>query len=336
MDTALARRRAHIVLVGAAIGAALGFAYMLAIEPPGWAAAARGMAAGAAIAGGVTLLETYGAASAAGRALRRLPFAAFVAVKVGLWIVWIMPVLAVVRHFAPPTERGTFVLAGDALYSLAVSFVIVSLMEVDRLLGPGVLWRLVIGRYHRPVLEDRAFLLLDIESSSGIAEDIGDERFLGLLHRVITDVSEAIVAHGGEIYRFVGDGIIVSWPTVAAVRDARILHCLAAVVAVMERNRETYRSEFGVAPLGRAAMHAGPIAVGEVGDARREIAFLGDTLNTASRMDQECRKLGRRALISSDLLARLAVPDGMRVESLGDVMLRGKSHTVALHAIEIG
>lgn len=336
IDSAVRRRQLRVVVAGTLGGAAFGLGYVLALAPWSAGAALRGLAAGAAIAFGVTAMETVGRASAIGRALRRLPFAAFVLAKTALWLTWILAVLAAVRQFAPALERGAFFLVGDVAYSLAVSLLVISVMEVDRLLGHGVLWRLVTGRYHRPVIEERAFLLLDLVGSTAIAERIGDERFLALLDRVITDVSEDIAAHDGEIYRYVGDSIIVSWPVARAVEESRIVRCLVAVSARMGVHRPAYEREFGVSPTGRAALHAGPIAIGEVGVLRREITFLGDTLNTASRIEQEARRFGRYALISGDLLERIALPDGVRAVPLGEVALHGKARPVELHALEWG
>jgi adenylate cyclase len=332
-DSAIRRRQLRVVVAGAGVGAALGLGYVLALAPWTPGAVMRGLAAGAAIAGGISLLETVGRAGAAGRALRRLPFALFLLAKTALWLVWILAVLAVIRRLAPEAERDAFLIARDVAYSLTVSFAVVSLMEIDRLLGQGVLWRLLTGRYHRPVIEERAFLLMDLVGSTAIAEQLGDERFLALLDRVIGDVSEDIAAHGGEIYRYVGDSIIVSWPVARAIDDARIVRCIVAVSGRMEERRAAYEREFGVSPRGRAALHAGPIAIGEVGELRREITFLGDTLNTAARIEQEGRRAGEYAMISGTLLARLALPTGVTTTPLGARTLAGKARAIELFAL---
>jgi adenylate cyclase len=334
VEPALRRRRLRVVVAGAFAGSLLGLGYVLALAPFGAGAVARGLAAGAAIGGGVAALETFGAGTAPGRAVRRLPFGAFVLAKTAAWLAWILAVIAAIRAAAPAEERTGFFLAGDVVYSLAVSFAVVAVMEVNRLLGQGVLWRLVTGRYHRPVVEERAFLVLDLAGSTAMAEKLGDVGYLRLLDRIIADVSEDIAAHGGEIYRYLGDAILVSWPLARAVEGAAILRCVAAVARRMAANRAAYEREFGVAPRGRAALHAGPIAVGEVGELHREITFLGDTLNTAARIEQHCRAIGRRTVISGALLARLAPPAGIRVEPLGAVALPGKAAPIELFALE--
>jgi adenylate cyclase len=131
----------------------------------------------------------------------------------------------------------------------------------------------------------------------------------------------------------VGDAVISSWPLRDALHNAAIVRCLFAVERRAKVERPMYLREFGVAPVLRAVLHAGPIAVGEVGDSRREITFLGDTLNTAARLEQVCGELGHRAVISQQLLARLTLPEGVRAEALGPIPLAGKVQPVSLYAL---
>jgi adenylate cyclase len=55
----------------------------------------------------------------------------------------------------------------------------------------------------------------------------------------------------------------------------------------------------------RAALHAGPVISGEIGESKRDIVFHGDVMNTATRLEQATRDLDRRFLVSADALNRL-------------------------------
>src|SRR3546814_3719670 len=103
-------------------------------------------------------------------------------------------------------------IAGDIAFSLAASFVFVSSMSVARLIGPGVLASLLTGRYLRPREEQRIVLFLDLVGSTGIAERIGDVRFHALLSETFTRLSRIVTDSGGEVYRYVGDSMIATWP----------------------------------------------------------------------------------------------------------------------------
>jgi adenylate cyclase len=328
------RRRIRIASIGALVGAGFGTAYVAAIIGRTPSLLARGALTGALIASGLALIEILGAATRGGRLLRRLPFAAFVAARTAIWVAWTTAVLLFVPFVLQVSSANAAEgFARGIAYSVVVSLLFVALLELSRLLGSGTMWKLVTGRYHHPRIEERAFLLLDLVGSTAVAERIGDARFLAFLDRLICDIGEDISAHDGEIYRYVGDATIVSWPIDRAIADAAIVRCLFAVAGRISRQRYTYQREFGVGPAVRAALHAGPIAVGEVGDSRREITFLGDTLNTAARIEKVCGDLGRNAVISGSLLNRLSLPPGIRADPLGEIALAGKLRPVELYAL---
>ena len=96
---------------------------------------------------------------------------------------------------------------------------------------------------------------------------------------------------------------------------------------------ETYRTRFGALPEFRASLHRGPIVAGEMGDVRREIAFVGDTLNVAARLLDAAKELGRDVLVSQDLLERTALPAGLRAEPLPTLTIRGRSAPLAIAAL---
>jgi adenylate cyclase len=58
-----------------------------------------------------------------------------------------------------------------------LAFVISLGIQVQRLVGPGVFWPLLVGRYQRPRTEVQVFLFMDLESSTTLAESLGHERY---------------------------------------------------------------------------------------------------------------------------------------------------------------
>jgi adenylate cyclase len=75
------------------------------------------------------------------------------------------------------------------------------------------------------------------------------------------------------------------------------------------------------------------VVTGEMGSVKKEIVFLGDTVNTAARIQDFCRETGDRVLASADLIDRLELPPGVAKRSLGDLRLRGKGANLALYAL---
>ena len=104
--------------------------------------------------------------------------------------------------------------------------------------------------------------------------------------------------------------------------------------ARIEARAERYRQRYGEVPRFKAGCHGGWVVTAEVGDLKRDIVHSGDVVNTASRIEGECRPRGRRLLVSEALLARMPDIAEASVESLGAAALRGKAEPVALAAVE--
>ena len=121
-----------------------------------------------------------------------------------------------------------------------------------------------------------------------------------------------------------------------AVRSVVYLVVFLAAIAVgqfLVPNGADYEREFGAAAQVRASLHCGPVVVGEMGSVKKEIALLGDTLNTAARLVDVCRDSGESVIASADLLDRLVLPPGVAARSLGLIRLRGKEQAIGLCAL---
>ena len=87
-------------------------------------------------------------------------------------------------------------------------------------------------------------------------------------------------------------------------------------------------------PGFRAALHAGPVVAGEMGDSKFYIVLLGDTVNTTARIGQACRELDRAFLVSAEALALINLPNGVESERMQPPAMKGKSRKVPLYAID--
>jgi adenylate cyclase len=102
----------------------------------------------------------------------------------------------------------------------------------------------------------------------------------------------------------------------------------------LARRRGHYLAEFDAAPQLRGALHLGPLVVGEMGDVKREIVLLGDTMNTTARIEEACRTTGCDTIASAALVrAAQPMPEDVRAESLGRFELRGKEGALELFAL---
>ena len=95
-----------------------------------------------------------------------------------------------------------------------------------------------------------------------------------------------------------------------------------------------YQRDFGVVPRFRAGLHAGPVIVSECGDAKRQLAYFGDTMNVAARVCDYCKTVDQSLVISGDLLRQMVIPADLRVDNAKSIALRGRQQRIEAHAIE--
>jgi adenylate cyclase len=318
-----------VVLVSAAVGAPFGYLDSVFSGGSGAHGIVRGAVTGLLTGGPIGALEIFALGGFLREHMRRLPFALHIGLRSVVYAALIVAGLFGGALAVPGVSTG--VTTRSVLFSVAVSIGFNLVTGARELLGPGVLFKFVSGRYHRPRVEERVLLFVDLESSTKIAERLGELRFLDFLNRFVADVTDAIVEEGGEIHKYVGDEVIALWRGDDGAGAVRA--CFTAMSTLARRAR-LYESEFGQRANFRAGLHAGPVVLGELGYSKMEIALLGDTMNTAARIHELCRETDNRVIASDTLLARAgALPPGVEKRALGPVALRGKERALELYAL---
>jgi len=282
-----------------------------------------------------------------GQAFDRAPFIVAFAAK---WILYGGAIVLVLESMVGRRVAATLLLGSEhaqalnaqmttasATLGIAVSFLVAFtfslVFELGDLIGQRTLRDIVLGRYHRSRIEERFFLFIDVAGSTQLAERVGPDavhRFLGEVFRLSSDPIEE---HGGEVYQYVGDEMVITWTVPAGRVGARAAIAFFAVERALGQSAWMFEREFGVMPRLRAALHAGPVITGEVGGSRRAIVYHGDVMNTTSRIEQATRELDRQFLASSDALERLPRLDDFLLEDLGPQRLRGRAAPIRVYAI---
>jgi adenylate cyclase len=334
-------QRLRLLALMVATSAAAGSLYAIIQAPPdsGWIMqVATGATIGAMISSCVIGFELFGEPWLFERRGRRLPLLAAIllrAIGYGVVIIASLLVFPWVYSGAEPSLLRPG-LVSDVVFSIAASFVFVSLTSIARLIGPGVLGSLLTGRYYHAREEQRIVLFLDLVGSTGLAEEIGNVPFHALLSETFTRLSRLVTDFGGEVHRYVGDALIATWPLGTPDENARPIRCLFACRDALEAARSDLWRPHGHVPGFRASLHSGPVVVGEIGGFKREIALVGDAMNTAARLEQACRTTGHALLASKPLLDRTLMPPGIVATSIGNHLLRGKAERLELFALERG
>ncbi len=328
-----------ITLISVMAGAAYGSFETVAAGGDGAEGVLRGAVVGGLISSILSVLEIFILNGPLGAPFRQMPFLINLTARSAIYVAVILFGLAAGRALvtaATGSDVAIEILGRPVLFSIALSIGFNLLLGVNRLLGQNVLFNFVAGRFHRPRIEERVLLFIDMESSTAIAERLGEVDFLVFLNRFVCDVTDPIVAQRGEIHKYVGDELIVTWTLAAGITEARCIRACFDALRLLAARDASYERKFGMHANFRAALHCGPVVVGEVGSVKMEIALLGDTMNTTARLQQACRDTGCRVLASAPLIARIAtLPPGIAKRSLGSVRLRGKEAELELYALEI-
>jgi adenylate cyclase len=249
----------------------------------------------------------------------------------GGFVVWAFALTS--DDLASATHMTARVLA----YALAVSGLLVFVIRMRDLIGGEVFVNFMIGRYHKPVAEERIFLFLDVVGSTAFAEAHGDLRAQEYLGAVFATLAEPVRRNGGSVDDYVGDLAMVTWPISRGLKDARCVTCLFDVLDRIEADAAAWTTRFGTVPRLRAALHGGSVVTAEVGVDRHKIAYFGDAVNVTARIESLCRPLATEILVSDDLLARLdSLPPGIRARSLGAHALRGRGQPLSVSTLERG
>lgn len=227
----------------------------------------------------------------------------------------------------------------DALFfkKLLFWFLVVMLtivgLHVNEKYGPGVLGKLIMGKYLRPREEERIFMFVDIRSSTTIAEQLGHLRFFELLNDFYRDLTNPIIYKSGEIYQYVGDEIVISWPMEIGLKNANCLRCFYDIKGALETFSGVYKEKYGLVLEVKAGLHCGPVTTGEIGVIKKDIVFSGDVMNTTSRIQAKCNQFGVDILLSKTLLDKLKLPpDEFHRKRVGMIELRGKKKKVELYS----
>lgn len=178
-------------------------------------------------------------------------------------------------------------------------------------------------------------LFTDLEGFTQLSHAISPETVARLLNEYLDRLSDVVLAHGGTIDKFVGDAVVAFWGApISRADDGE--RAAAAALAMFEAG-EKYRVDLaeGVPPLGmtRVGLHVGDAIVGNFGgDGRMQYTALGDSMNTAARLESANKALKTGLLISREAALRSGRDD---LIPMGRITLRGRSRPVEIFTAKL-
>jgi adenylate cyclase len=221
------------------------------------------------------------------------------------------------------------------IYTAAMNLIISFINQMNRKFGPGILIPLIFGKYRVPREEERVFMFLDLRGSTSHAENLGHLKYSAMIRDAIYDINSALYNTPAEIYQYVGDEVVISWPVTKRFRHIVCIEFFFHCRQYIDRRSDKYLKDYGTVPLFKAGIHGGIVTAVEVGEIKREIAYHGDTINTAARIQGMCNQYNSELLISASLFESIDWGTTYHTEVVGEVELKGKQEKVKLYNITL-
>ena len=219
------------------------------------------------------------------------------------------------------------------LYSIVIGILVSFIAEVSKKFGPGVLLRMFLGKYYNPIVEERIFMFVDLKSSTTYAEKLGHIKYSQLIQDCFNDLNISASKHKAEIYQYVGDEAVITWQLEKGLKNSNYLKFYFDFQERITQRAGYYKSEYDMIPEFKAGVNGGKITAAEVGDIKREIAYHGDVINTAARIQGVCNSYGKKLLVSEFLAEKINTDNNYNNEEIGSITLKGKEIPVSIYSI---
>lgn len=222
--------------------------------------------------------------------------------------------------------------AAAPLAALAASSTLSVLLETY--LGRRSAAQVLAGRLRREPGETirAALLYADLRGFTELSEKAAPQEVVDALDAWFDRVAGAVHAFGGEVLKFIGDGVLAIFPIgerdAAAACDAALQAIAAARAGMDYLDRTRAAQNLPPLPFG-AALHVGEMLWGNIGTANRlDFTAIGSAVNLVSRLEGLCKTLDRQVLLSGAFAAETTQP----LIPLGDYKLRGIAEPCAVFA----
>jgi adenylate cyclase len=237
--------------------------------------------------------------------------------------------IAVLDHMAPRL--------GLALQARLAHEITVNLL--DAYVGPDAGRRVLDGEIRRGSLQviSAVIFYADLRSFTAVADALGREEVIEALNAYFDCIVPVVERHGGQVLKFLGDGLLATFPLEAQATPAaceRALDAAAGALAcVHDLNPERAAAGRPVMDLD-LALHLGDVFYGNVGSADRlDFTVIGPAVNEAARIEALCSQEGHNLLIS-EAFARAATSSADRMVSIGRFALRGVRAAQSIYTLD--
>ncbi|WP_244622644.1 adenylate/guanylate cyclase domain-containing protein [Microvirga brassicacearum] len=260
-------------------------------------------------------------------------FTDYVAVPVTFGNGIIQPAMFATRHDSGFAEdhvasiKELSVPLSAALEAIAMRRSTASLLAT--FLGDGPAGRVLAGAIHRGdiVETEAAILLTDMRGFTPLSLTSSPSQLLATLGRYFEAVADAVRAEGGDVLKFLGDGVLSIFQV---AEDGRTAACAAAVRAI---SRVVASARAEDLPPFVAALHVGPVMYGNIGSLTRlDFTVVGTAVNIVSRLEGIAKASGETVVCSGTFAS--AVPATL-TRTLGRFEIKGLEGEHEVFAMDV-
>ena len=181
-------------------------------------------------------------------------------------------------------------------------------------------------------------MFVDLRGSTQFAESLPPETVVHVINRYLSELTEAILGHGGTLISYLGDGFMAVFGAPIEHEDHADRALAAAREIIAERlprfNDWLREQDYGDSFVIGIGINTGPFMAGNVGSEKRlEYTAMGDTINTASRLEGSTKESDFYLLLADSTREAVAAA-GSGFVAVGEVEVRGRQDRIRTWSIE--
>ena len=203
---------------------------------------------------------------------------------------------------------------------------------LERIVSPNIMQKLLGGDANmlkQGQEYEVAILFCDLRRFTTFVENTPPEQVIRFLNAFFAKISDLVTAYDGLINKFMGDAILAVFGVDG--KDDAAHNAIQAAMHIISHTKTINLGDDKVFDIG-IGIHMGKAVAGTIGSVDRyEYTFIGDVVNTASRLDGLSKRLGYRIIVSDKVFSQLPEEIARKFFDLGPQSVRGKSEPVHVY-----
>lgn len=203
---------------------------------------------------------------------------------------------------------------------------------LQQVVSPDIMQKLLGGNekeLKKGQSSDLAILFCDLRNFTAYAENKSPDEVIMFLNAYFTKLTDIVAEHNGIVNKFLGDAILAVFGVYGNQNYAE--EAVDAAIDILMHTDSAVMRDGTTFDIG-IGLNCGRAAAGTIGSSERfEYTFIGDSVNTASRLDGLGKRLGYKVIGSASVFDRLSTGQKALFTDLGEQRIRGKSQPLRVY-----